>query len=307
VKLSRLSRVAGAAVAATLAVTLAGCAGATTPAATASETYGFEGVFTIGYLPQDETPHFAAARVGLSEELAEEFGFEVEEVHVSDMTGMVEALRLGHIDMAIVGAMGAVHAYDRAGALPIVTLMQPEGPLHSDIVVRADSGIYTIEDLEGRSMAFVDTISTTGTLLPSIGVMETFPERDFTFESLQVNGEFFSSVMFAGSHPGVVTAVIMGDADAGGIAHRQAAVELEREGLPEDYLRVIHRSEPVMGATMVINSGLDDDFIAEIQDFLLDFDNEDYFYGMWGNRGGRFVETSMEDFGDLQVIDAMLD
>ncbi|GAB2459422.1 phosphate/phosphite/phosphonate ABC transporter substrate-binding protein [Xylanimonas ulmi] len=304
-KLTRLARAAVAATAATAAVAmLAGCTGGATAADTPSGAQSLR----IGYLPQDETPHFAAARQGLATDLAAATGLEVSEYHVADMSALVEAMRHGHVDMAIVGAMGVVQAYQVADSFPLVAMQQEEGPLHSDIIVRADSGIHTIADLmalDAPSIAFVDHISTTGTLLPAIGIMEAFPERDLDFDDI-LHGDVFSTVVFAGGHPNVAQAVIQGDAVAGGIAHRQTAVELERLGLSEDYLRVIHRSEPVMGATMVASSSLDADLIEVLRDFLVGFDNEDYFYGMWGNRSARFFDTEIGEFADLFVIDEML-
>jgi len=321
VKITNLRRAAGAAVAATAAIALfAGCAGdadAGAPAADAPATEADAGddarpweggTLRVGYLPQDETPHFATAREGLAEELAEATGMEIEEHHVADMSALVEAMRHGHVDIAIMGAMGVIQAYNTADAFPLVAMQQEEGPLHSDIIVRADSGIYSIEDLlalDAPSIAFVDHISTTGALLPAIGIMEAFPENEWTLDDV-LHGDVFSTVVFAGGHPNVAQAVIQGDAVAGGIAHRQTAVELERLGLEEDYLRVIHRSEPVMGATMVASNNLDDDLIDLLREFLVNFDNEDYFYGMWGNRTARFFETDISEYADLFVIDEML-
>ncbi len=316
--ITKMRRAAGAAVAATAAIALfagcagdAGAAGDAAPAAdeTATDARPWEGqTLRIGYLPQDETPHFSAAREGLASELAEATGMEVSEYHVADMSALVEAMRHGHVDMAIMGAMGVIQAYNTADAFPLVAMQQEEGPLHSDIIVRADSGIYSIEDLmalDAPSIAFVDHISTTGTLLPAIGIMETFPERGLDFDAI-LHGDVFSTVVFAGGHPNVAQAVIQGDAIAGGIAHRQTAVELERLDLPEDYLRVIHRSEPVMGATMVASNNLDAELIEILRDFLVNFENEDYFYGMWGNRTARFFDTNISEYADLFVIDEML-
>jgi len=331
-KTSAFRRIAGAVVAATATFTLAACGGTagavdeapveTTPVvdeAVTEESTPADDVeaadgdwtwnrdrdyFVIGYLPNnDDSPHFATAQEGLANEMSELLGgMEVRELNVSDPTAMVEAIRLGHIDMGILGATAVVDAYDRAGALPVATMIRPEGNIRSFTFVRADSDIYTLADLEGKTMAFVDPVSTTGTLLPSMAIIDALPELNLDFETLQAPGQFFSNVIMTGGHPASVQAVIMGDADAGGAASPQIATQLEAAGLPADYLRVIHQSDEQIGASMVVSADLDPALRAAIQDLLLNFDNEDYFIGMWDDPTGRFFSITIDDFAEVKAL-----
>ncbi|MCL1799871.1 MAG: phosphate/phosphite/phosphonate ABC transporter substrate-binding protein [Promicromonosporaceae bacterium] len=313
-----LGRVTGAVVAAGAAFALAACgtgAGAAdapvvdTPATEATASGDWEWTrdrdyFVVGYLPNNEdSPHFATAQEGLSDAMSELLGgMEVRELHVSDPTAMIEAIRLGHIDMGILGATAVVDAYERAGAEPVVTMIREAGNIRSYTFVRADSDIQTLEDLEGTTFAFVDPVSTTSTLLPSLAIIEAMPERGLDFEVLQAPGQFFDGVLMTGSHPNVVQAVIMGDADAGGVASPQIATVLEAEGLPADYLRVIHASAEQIGASMVLSADLDPALVAAVQAMLLDFDNVDYFVGMWDAPDARFFPISIEDFAEVFAL-----
>jgi phosphonate transport system substrate-binding protein len=320
-KTSLIRRIAGATIAAATAFALAACSGTAgagvapaAPTAPADSVAGESDAawewtrnrdyFVIGYLPNnDDSPHFATAQEGMSEALSELLGgMEVRELNVSDPTAMVEAIRLGHIDMGILGATAVVDAYDRSGALPIATMIRAAGNIRSYTFVRADSDIHTLEDLQGKTMAFVDPVSTTSTLLPSLAIIEAMPERGLDFDTLQAPGQFFGGVLMTGSHPNVVQAVLMGDADAGGVASPQIATVLEAEGLPADYLRVIHQSNEQIGASMVVSSDLDPALAAAIQEMLINFDNVDYFIGMWDAPDARFFHISIEDFAEVAAL-----
>ena len=90
---------------------------------------------------------------------------------------------------------------------PILTRMQPTGDTgyYSVMVARADSGIESIEDLEGKHLGFADPNSTSGFLIPSIEL----PEQGYNLE------EYFSETSFNGGHENNVLAVLNGDIDAG--------------------------------------------------------------------------------------------
>ena len=324
-KSSLFRKVAGAALAAGTMFALTACGNAagavdeyTADAPVVAETEGAEGdwtwnrdrdYFVIGYLPNNEDhPHFATAQDGLNDAMTELLGgMEVREMRVSDPTAMIEAIRLGHIDMGLVGARPTVDAYDRAGALPIVTMIRPGASLRSYTFVRADSDIYTLADLEGRTMAFVDAVSTTSTMLPTLAIIDALPELNLDVETLHSPGQFFDGISHVDSHPNVVRAVIMGDADAGGVASPQIATVLEEQGLPADYLRVIHASDEQIGATMIVSADLDPALTAAIQSMLIDFDDSYFFVGMWDAEDGRFFEISIDDFAEVKAIVALLD
>ena len=70
---------------------------------------------------------------------------------------------------------------------------------------RADSGITSIEQLEGKSLAYADPNSTSGYLVPR-----------FELKRAGINDEeFFSRTGFGGGHEQAVVAVLQGQYDAG--------------------------------------------------------------------------------------------
>jgi len=77
---------------------------------------------------------------------------------------------------------------------------------YSVMVVRADSGIKSLDDMKGHSLAFADPNSTSGYLIPSA----TLKAKGIKLE----DGVYFSKTGFAGGHEQGVVAVLNKQYDA---------------------------------------------------------------------------------------------
>ena len=77
---------------------------------------------------------------------------------------------------------------------------------HSIGFARADSGITSLNDMQGKTFAFADVNSTSGYLVPLVELpAEGYPMTE---------GEFFGSVVFSGGHEQSIIGVSNGDFDA---------------------------------------------------------------------------------------------
>ena len=87
-----------------------------------------------------------------------------------DYAGVVEALRNKTVDMGFMGALQYVMAHEQSGAYPILgELYNGESYYVSRIFVRTDSGIKSPSDLKGKTIAFVDPISSSAAPLRASG------------------------------------------------------------------------------------------------------------------------------------------
>ena len=135
---------------------------------------GEDGVFTIAYAPNESTTASADARNGLAEDLGAYLGCEVEEIQASDYNAIIEALRTGSADMAYMGSQALALGVERTDLEPIVMKAEDGDPnkaiYHSVLITNsANSDINSIQDIKGRTMAFVDPDSTSGNLVPTAG------------------------------------------------------------------------------------------------------------------------------------------
>lgn len=145
--------------------------------------------------------------------MAEELlGVPVKVFTPADYDGVIQGLLGGSIDMAWLGASAYAKAWltDPEAIEPIMVKTNVDGSYgyHSIGFARADSGITSLEDMEGKVFAFGDPNSTSGYLIPSIEIPET------TGASME-SGDYFGEVQFVGGHEQTIVAVANGDIDAG--------------------------------------------------------------------------------------------
>ncbi len=130
----------------------------------------------------------------------------------ADYDGVIQGLLGGSIDMAWLGASAYAKAYltDPEAVEPIMvkTNMDKSYGYYSIGFARKDSGIESLEDMQGKSFGFGDPNSTSGYLIPAI---EIPAETGGTMTS----GDYFGEVKFTGGHEQTIVAVANGDVDAG--------------------------------------------------------------------------------------------
>lgn len=257
--------------------------------------------FVIAYAPNESTDESADAREGLAKDLEKELGVKVEEIQASDYNAIVEALRTGKADAAYIGSLAIAYANDRAGAIP-VAMKAPDGDkskavYHSLLITSSkNDDINSIEDIKGKSIAFVDPESTSGNLFPSYDIIKAFPDENLTSDDLHTNGKFFSATSYSGKHQAGLQAVIKGDVDVVPISDQILESEFENGNANKDDVKIIHTSDDIPAEGFVVSKDADKNLRDKFQKFLINYDNEDYFDKVIKVPNARFVEASIDDY-----------
>lgn len=257
--------------------------------------------FTIAYAPNESTTDSTDARSTLAKDLGKVINMEVKEIQASDYTAIIEALRTGKADMAYMGALAVAMGAERAGVTPIV-MKAPNGDkaqavYHSVFVTQKDNNeINSIKDFKGKTIAFVDPDSTSGNLVPTSEIMKAFPDLHLTNEKIHTNGEFFEAVSFSGKHQAGLQAVIKGDVDIVPISDQIMASEFKNGNADEDAVKVVHSSAAIPAEAMVVSKTVNEDLKKTLTQFLVEYNNKDYFDKVIKKADARFVECSMEDY-----------
>ena len=167
-------------------------------------------------------------------------------VHIfvaQDYSGLVEALRARTIDFAFLAPVSYVHAERIADAKVLLKAERRGSPYYfGSIVVRKDSPYYTIDDLKGKQIAWVDPSSASGHIFPKAALIEAGYPPD----------SLFAKEVFAGGHDAVLLSVINGTIDAGATYANDTLgisgswTQLESGGL-KDQIRPIFFSQPIPG------------------------------------------------------------
>jgi phosphonate transport system substrate-binding protein len=129
----------------------------------------------------------------------------------ADYNGVIQGLIGGTLDLAWLGASAyaAVWLNDPEAVDPVLVKTNLDGSYmyYSIGFARTDSGITSLDDMEGRSFTFADPNSTSGYLIPLIEI----PQAGYSM----TEGEYFSRIGFSGGHEQSIIAVVNGDSDAG--------------------------------------------------------------------------------------------
>ena len=170
-----VTRPATALAAAALTTLLAACGTATAdteqPATEASAPAGPEGTtLVIGSVsddPEEEAEVFQPFVDHVADELGDVGVTGGDVVVTSTVEEMTELLRTGEVDLYVDNVYGVTTVVDAGAGVSVLRRWKDGAPTyHSVIVARADSGITSVEQLRGRTIAFEEETSTDGYFLP---------------------------------------------------------------------------------------------------------------------------------------------
>jgi phosphonate transport system substrate-binding protein len=193
-----------------LAVVAVAFAGAVFAAGTVEEypLGSEENPIVWSFVPSGESTEIVAGGQEVADLIFEQTGLVVEVSVATEYAGVIEALSSDppSAHMASLATFSYVLAADRGVADAALVAVRYGSPTYNgQLIAGADTGIESVEDLEGRSFARPDPLSTSGWVIPMLTMRAAgiVPEEDL------------DQIVDAGGHTAVVSAVYNGDVDAG--------------------------------------------------------------------------------------------
>ena len=240
-----------------LALAILACAGAPDPARAADKPLHL--VLTPSQKPTD----LLAAGEEFGRVLGQLIGTPVRVTVASDYAAVIEALRNQTADLAFVHPAGYVLA-NREAKARIVAKNQWHGKttFTSRFYVRKESGIKTLEDLRGKTMAFVDPASSSGYIYPMVLLIQ---------KGLVKNRDpktFFREVMFAGSHDASMRALLNGHVDAI-VSFDMAREQYLKDPAERERIAFVAETPPIPEAGIAAREKLDAAVFAKVREALL--------------------------------------
>lgn len=203
---------------------------------------------TIGLIPvSDEVEmeeDFEPIRVYLEDKL----GMPIEVNVTENYASLIKEMKNGTIDIGWYGAFSYIAAESEMELTPLVVGQRKEmGTYYKSLIItHKDSGISSIEDLEGKKFAFVDAGSTSGFVLP----YALFSSRSIDYE------KFFSEIYYSGTHEQVPFDIQQHKVDAGAISSIQFNKLIKEEKIKKDDFITIWKSVDIPGSPYVARSKL---------------------------------------------------
>jgi phosphonate transport system substrate-binding protein len=250
----------------------------------------------LAFIPQENPEKLLGDLDQITAYLSDELAIPVKGFVTQDHAAAVEALRNGDADISFMGALPYVLAHDQTGAEVILAEVYRGSPVYTGrIFVRKDSGIETLEDLRGKSIAFADPISESGYLYPlDLFVQAGYLARD---EDPQ---NFFSNVYFAGGYQQSLQAVINGFVDAAG-ASQYAELLVAPDQLEE--LTWIAETDPIPSHVVLARPGLDPSRVEAFKQVMLRLNEPEYRHLLkYVYSPDGYVEATHEDYTSVEEV-----
>ena len=159
------------------------------------------------YVPSGDTAKVSAGAQSVADLLHARTGLYFKTFVATDYVGVIEALKANppKAQMTSLATAAYILAADqKVSQAALVSVRNGSAFYNGQIIARADSGIKTLADIKGHTFARVDPLSASGWIIPSL-----------MLKGAGLNLDTDIKIVDAGSHPGVVTAVYSGQADAG--------------------------------------------------------------------------------------------
>ncbi|HZF76190.1 MAG TPA: phosphate/phosphite/phosphonate ABC transporter substrate-binding protein [Acetobacteraceae bacterium] len=243
---------------------------------------------------------------GLRRMLEETFLVPVRLFPANDYAGVQQALAARQLEVAGLGpSLYAAAWMETGGAVaPILTTVQQDGSTSyvSVMVVRADSGITSLEQMRGRSLAWADPNSASGFLIPRFELRR---------EGVGVEpGQFFGRTGFAGGHEQGVVAMLQRQYDAmvtwasgigeqaEGFSRGNLRAMVDKGMLRMSDVRIIWRSRPIQNGPTVVRTDLPAAFREDLTRFYLALPraNPAVYEQIARGSGAGFREVRHEDY-----------
>ncbi|WP_067725122.1 phosphate/phosphite/phosphonate ABC transporter substrate-binding protein [Oceanobacillus damuensis] len=232
-----------------------------------------------------------------AEYLEEVLDIPVEIYPATNYAATVEAMRNGHTDLGYFGPFAYIHAESRANAEAFaggITEPDEEPTYESYFITLEDSGIESIEDLEGASFLWADPTSASGHLFPKAHLV-----NELGIEVDKVD-DMFGEVAFSGNHEASMLSVLNGNVSAAAVYDVTYNMILrENADHPNiDNLVIIEKTDPIPLPPFTVRGDLPEDLKETIKDAFYDAINVPELQEFLEDtgHGGGYVEVSDEDF-----------
>jgi phosphonate transport system substrate-binding protein len=203
----------------------------------------------FAYTPVEDPAQFRDVWAGFLAHMERAVGREVVYFPVQSNAAQIEAMRAGRLHIAGFNTGSAPLAVNCGGFIPATMMASADGSYgyEMELLTHRESGIESVEQLRGRTVAFTSPTSNSGFKAPSVLLESEFgllADRDF-------------ATAFSGRHDNSLLGVLQRDYDAAAVANTVINQVMARGVGSRDDLRVLYRSETFPTTAYGVSSRLD--------------------------------------------------
>jgi phosphonate transport system substrate-binding protein len=208
---------------------------------------------------------------------------------------VVEGMCNDKADIAWFGAVTYGQANEKCGVdLLAVDVKKGDASYYSGIFVRKDSGIKTLSDLKGKSMAFGSPNSTSSFNFPVAMLIaaKVDPVKDL------------KKVIISGSHSASLAALSAGKVDAAASSYNSFAKAAKKGAIDPAKFMPLAKSQPIPNPPLAMNKGLTSELKAELRKAFGEIHTKIDPSKIRGY-GGKKVDRYDTHFDEQKIFDAL--
>src|SRR5439155_1872063 len=167
------------------------------PKASGPRVGSFDRPISLAFTPSQQAATIATNGAAIKSALERSTGLAWKVTTMTSYAAQVEAMCSGSVDVGFFAPLQMTLLLSKACGTPVIGALRKDdtGALSttykSQILVKADSGINDISGLKGKKFAFVDPLSASGFVYPTLAIKNKTGQEPKTF---------FLSTIFAGGH-----------------------------------------------------------------------------------------------------------
>ena len=191
--------------------------------------------------------------------LQKETGLHFKTSVATSYAAVIEAMGAGKVDIGWLATFSYVLAKNKYDVELLLVVQRFGSPFYrGQIMVRTDSGINSLDNLQGKRFAFVDPASTSG---------HFYPKTLLLSKGLDPK-TFFSKTIFAGSHNAVVLSIYKGEVDGGAAYDGSRAAVAKSYPDVFDKIKVLAYTKEIPNDTVSVRKELPADLKVRLRNGL---------------------------------------
>ena len=245
----------------------------------------------LSFTPSQDTQRITASGGAITASLEKATNLKWKVSVPTSYAATIEGMCSGAVDVAFLAPLQMTLAIDKGCATPILGALRnddtgkPATTYKSQILVKSDSGINDLAGLKGKKFAFVDPLSASGFVFPSLIVKQ---------KTGMDPKSFFSQTVFAGGHDKAALAVYQGTVDGAAtfIDVRTSA------GMPGDIIqktKVVDTAGPIPNDGAAVRKDFPTDLAQQIQKAMGDYAQ---------STEGKAAFKALYSWDGMQVVDS---
>jgi phosphonate transport system substrate-binding protein len=267
--------------------------------------------FRIGLLGGENTQDRLKRYDAFQKLLQETLGIPVKIFPAADYAGVMQGLAAGQLDATEFSPSAFAGTWlDCKCVEPVVVPLEKDGSIFyiAAMVVRKDSGINSIDDMKGHSLAFTDPNSASGYLIPSV----TLRAKGIDL----ADGKYFSRTGFSGGHEQGMVAVLnrqydacvvwssgQGD-EATGFTRGVLRSMVDKGMLKMADVKVIWKSDNVPNGPWTVRSALPSGLKQAFHDFMRDLpvSHKDIYNSVEQGTGVGYQDATLDIYQGMITL-----